>query len=364
MRVFFIFIILWNFESISVHAHSVSTDHCNGDNYTEEVSKLECSSKYIEFRSKGLPAAKHALMLGIQATNQQFPTEHDYQFKIMRNPKHASKITMPDAGPIGVAVNGIPIFDPATQGKIDKKTGKRPHTLLVGELDECGGHAGRGDDYHYHVAPSCLIEQLGPDHVEKDKKPIGFAKDGYPILALGWFNNENNIEQELDECRGYRDSNGTYFYNVMSVAKWDILDCFSGKPSKFAKDKWTARKDKNGNDIVGYPVKFKVEDYSHPKFDSESCHIMTGTIPKEQLLMTSGKTKKIKNKSGTLFYCNSQCYGMFFEADKKSHFKGRVIYYDLVEQTCPNSFSTKNLSLFEAYRGPDQKYKAPQETKK
>lgn len=55
---------------------------------------------------------------------------------------------------------------------------------------------------------------------------------------------------------------------------------------------------------------------------------------------------------------------MFFEADKKSHFKGRVIYYDLVEKTCPNSFSTKNLSLFEAYKGPDQKYKAPQETKK
>ena len=108
-------------------------------------------------------------MEGIEATNQQFPTVHDYQFKIKRNPTKNSEKVKTDAGPIGVAVNGVPIFDPSTQGKANKTTGKRPHTLLIGELDKCGGHAGRGDDYHYHVAPLCLIVQLGQDFVEVKK---------------------------------------------------------------------------------------------------------------------------------------------------------------------------------------------------
>ena len=39
---------------------------------------------------------------------------------------------------------------------------RRPDLLAeldVGELDICGGHAGRGDDYHYPISPKCLIEK-------------------------------------------------------------------------------------------------------------------------------------------------------------------------------------------------------------
>ena len=153
----------------TAQAHSINQDYCTKQLFTEEVFNLKCDNRYIKFNSTGLPASSHLMMEGIEATNQQFPTVHDYQFKIKRNPIKNSRKVETDAGPIGVAVNGVPIFDPSTQGKVDKITGKRPHTLLIGELDKCGGHAGRGDDYHYHVAPLCLIKQLGQDFVEVKK---------------------------------------------------------------------------------------------------------------------------------------------------------------------------------------------------
>ena len=137
----------------NLSAHTISTDYCDPKSYTDEVRNLTCDNKGIRFRADGLPHPDHPLMTGITATNQQFPVKHNYEFSITNSPKVSAIKTTPDAGPIGVAVNGIPIFDPATQGPVNPITGKRPSTLDAGELDTCGGHAGRGDDYHYHVAP-------------------------------------------------------------------------------------------------------------------------------------------------------------------------------------------------------------------
>ena len=64
-----------------------------------------------------------------------------------------------------MAVNGVPLYSPWDQAAV------RNHTLDTGELDVCGGHAGRGDDYHYHIAPKCLIDTLGENHVDVAKLP-------------------------------------------------------------------------------------------------------------------------------------------------------------------------------------------------
>ena len=48
-------------------------------------------------------------------------------------------------GAIALAVNGIPIFNPQNNGG--------EVSADIGELDQWGGHCGRADDYHYHVAP-------------------------------------------------------------------------------------------------------------------------------------------------------------------------------------------------------------------
>ena len=50
-------------------------------------------------------------------------------------------------------------------------------TLLAGELDQWGGHCGRADDYHYHIAPIHLEKIVGAGN------PVAIALDGYPIYG-------------------------------------------------------------------------------------------------------------------------------------------------------------------------------------
>jgi hypothetical protein len=73
-------------------------------------------------------------------------------------------------GAIALAVNGVPIFNALNNRGED--------AYLAGELDEYGGHCGRGDDYHYHIAPVHLEKVVGKG------KPIAYALDGFPIYGF------------------------------------------------------------------------------------------------------------------------------------------------------------------------------------
>ena len=361
MKKVFLIIIFTLLPFNFLNSHTINKCYCDEECFTKEISNIKCEGNKVKFKSKGLPNKDHELMLGIKASNQQFPSEHDYLFEINTKPKYLEKVTMTEAGALGVAVNGVPLFDPSTQGPKKSSTGKPSHAYDVGELDNCGGHAGRGDDYHYHIAPKCLIEELGDKKIEIEKKPIGFAMDGFPILALGWFDKKNDVEGQLDKCRGMKDEKGNYFYNVMSKSKWDILNCFHGKKNKMAKDKWRQRKDKNNKDIVGRPIKFKIQNVNTLNLKKDTCHSMYGTLENEQLLLTNQSTKKIRKEDGTIFHCNSGCYGLFFEADKKPSIKGRAMYYDFINKTCPIEFNVSSIKTFEPYLGPPQQYKGEPE---
>lgn len=362
MKLFLVLLAL--FLPTSLSAHTIEPCRCDDGCYTKEVTNVSCTSGKAKFKSHGLPDASEPMMTGIRASNQQFPSTHNYEFEITNNPQYQQTTTPTEAGAIGVAVNGIPLFNPDTQGPAGGASGKRPSAFDQGELDTCGGHAGRGDDYHYHVAPKCLIETLGAVRVEEEKKPIGFAMDGFPILALGWFNPSNKVEGLLDECRGMKDDQGQYFYNVKNAPKWDILNCLHGRPNRFARDHWRERKDKNNREIVGIPIKFKIEDHKTMNAGQSVCHSMTGVLSNEQLLKTNGQALKVNRRTGSIFHCNSGCYGLFFEAERKPQFRGRVLYYDLVSDQCPAGFDISELKPFEGYKGPPQKHKGPAPTGK
>ncbi|WP_299820754.1 YHYH protein [uncultured Roseibium sp.] len=343
-------------------AHDIKSCKCETGCYTQEVDKLSCSGGKARFSSNGLPGPKDPLMRGIVGTNQQFPAVHNYEFEILLDPELAARPTPTDAGPVGVAVNGVPIFDPSTQGPADRSTGKRPSALEAGELDVCGGHAGRGDDYHYHIAPKCLIEDLGPTWVEDDKKPVGYAMDGFPILALGWFDQSNSVEAQLDRCRGMKDASGAYFYNVKTTSSWDVLNCLSGTPQNFARDSWEHRVDRTGKEITGLPIRFAIRDSSRTSHGSDVCHVMTGLLQGEQILQDDGSARPIEAQEGALFYCNKACYGLFFEADRSQRFGGRAIYYDHIASGCPSGFDVSGLKTFTPYDGPAQSRKGPPPT--
>ena len=159
--------------------------------------KVRWNNDTLFIDSNGLP--DHPMMIGITAWQQQVPLPQPYAgnnaWQIPLKPRLADKpISAKNAlyrGAIALAVNGVPIFNALNNRGED--------AFLIGELDEFGGHCGKGDDYHYHVAPLHLEKLVGTG------KPIAYALDGFPLYGL--------TDRKLDEFNGRFDEKGNYRYH-------------------------------------------------------------------------------------------------------------------------------------------------------
>ncbi|MDI4634564.1 YHYH protein [Pelomonas sp. V22] len=186
-----------------------------------------CDADYAYISSTGLP--QHVMMNGITATNLQVPTAQPFlgsnAWRIPLAPTPAAAPVSAVDGPIGMAINGVPIFNPCKQGGC-----QNGDTKLLGELDVCNGHAGRADDYHYHAAPLCLMAGKAASYW--DTHPLGWALDGYAIYG---YNGPDGKPAARDAACGGNTgtvSNGPagYSYHVTDAAPY-VLSCFYGKPS-------------------------------------------------------------------------------------------------------------------------------------
>ncbi|MFO1000604.1 MAG: YHYH protein [Planctomycetaceae bacterium] len=167
--------------------------------------KTRSDADYFYVESNGVP--DHQMMVGITAWQQQVPMPQKYTgnnaWQIPLHPVPAKEpMSAKDnffRGAIAVAVNGIPIFNPI-------KNDGRTDTLIAGELDNWGGHCGRADDYHYHIAPVHLQELIGDD------VPVAWALDGYPIY--GYQDEKAPDFGPLDQWNGHKDADGNYHYHA------------------------------------------------------------------------------------------------------------------------------------------------------
>ena len=129
---------------------------------------------YFYVNSTGIPA--HNMMVGITAWQQQVPIPQPYSgtnhWSIPLQPEYASTPLSTTnnfmKGAVALAVNGVPIFNALNNRGED--------SFAIGELDQWGGHCGRGDDYHYHAAPLHLSTISG-------LKAIAFALDGFAVYG-------------------------------------------------------------------------------------------------------------------------------------------------------------------------------------
>jgi phosphatidylethanolamine-binding protein (PEBP) family uncharacterized protein len=195
---------------------------------TTGQASVSCDSQYAYVSSNGL--ATHAMMNGILASNLQLPLAQNFfganAWKIPLAPAIAATTTTANDGPIGVAVNGVPIFNPCKQGGC-----QNGDTKVLGELDVCNGHAGRADDYHYHAAPTCLLaSQSNPRHW--DTNPVGWALDGFAIF--GYFNSDGTTATRDSVCGGntsaVSNAPSGYSYHLTDASPY-VLSCFRGTPS-------------------------------------------------------------------------------------------------------------------------------------
>ncbi len=181
---------------------------------------ISCDSTYMYITADSL--ADDPMMVGITLWNHQVPLPQLFVgSNTWKIPLHPKPLSSPQAttgqGPIGVAINGVMIYNPTQQDGIYTEA-KDP--LLIGELGVCGGHSGRADDYHYHVAPNCIINEVG----EVYDKPIAYALDGYPIY--GYYNADGSTPT-LDECGGEDDPVIGYHYHARKTYPY-VNGCFKG----------------------------------------------------------------------------------------------------------------------------------------
>ena len=190
-------------KNIDISSSAAATINLPGFSAFAKSVKVSKSAKYYLVESNGIPA--HPMMSGIVSWQQQVPTPQPYSGTnswsipikgvISKNPMSAKNHFL--RGAIAIAVNGVPIFNALNNRGDD--------AYLAGELDDWGGHCGRADDYHYHVAPLHLQTIIGK------KVPIAYALDGFPIY--GDTEIDGKALLKLDEFNGHFDSKKNYHYH-------------------------------------------------------------------------------------------------------------------------------------------------------
>ena len=154
-----------------------------------------------------------------------------------------SNLNIHDA--VGISVDGIPILHYAKESSASEIAQLSTDysdrdTALLGEIDQCGGHAGNGEDYHYHMAPVCLLDTHDPSvplAYMFDGLPLFFGTGGGQLSAIsshyggGRYDELNYLpskvktgERPLDECNAYdlHGDGSEYVYYSTSTPPYTI----------------------------------------------------------------------------------------------------------------------------------------------
>ncbi len=175
------------------------------------IVKTRFDDTYFYVESEGIPL--HNMMVGITNWQQQVPIPQGYTginaWSIPLKPEFAttplSLKTNFLTGAVAIAPNGVPIFNPLNNRGED--------AYAIGELDQWGGHCGKADDYHYHIAPLHFEATAG-------KNPIAMALDGFAIY--GSKEPDGTTMQTLDANHGHSVGTGVYHYHATTTYPYFI----------------------------------------------------------------------------------------------------------------------------------------------
>jgi hypothetical protein len=131
-----------------------------------------------------------------------------YTFKIPVSPKEASTKKALGTATIGIAVNGVPIFNQYAAGNTPIVPGQGEYT----SFDLYGGHPAPTSDYHYHIEPNYITGNEGKDAL------VGFLLDGFPVYGP-LEDGKTLISADLDQYHGHTHAtsdypDGIYHYHI------------------------------------------------------------------------------------------------------------------------------------------------------
>lgn len=166
--------------------------------------KVRVTDDLLIVESNGLPTHRTA-----KFPNRYNPNRiqrQQYRFEIPRYPKIARQITKLPMGPIGLAVNGIPFYNPYTREGNDAVAGPFREVF-----DSCCGHPDPLGRYHYHKYPVCVKSPFR-DPENGHSPVIGLAFDGFTVYGPN--DAGGRPPEDLDECNGHTDDKRGYHYHV------------------------------------------------------------------------------------------------------------------------------------------------------
>lgn len=202
--------------------------------------KVEVTANYFIVRADGIPDHETGQFPGPHNPNEI--RKQNYVWKIPRNPtpaKTPSKIPM---GPIGVAINGVPFYNPYTAEGLDAAKNE--------VFDRCCGHPDFTGRYHYHIYPRCVKSPFEKDDPTKHSPLIGYAFDGYPIY--GPLGEGGKKPADLDECNGHTDATRGYHYHVTATFPY-IIGGYKGVVETSNFDHPRAPRDTTGPGVMTAP---------------------------------------------------------------------------------------------------------------
>jgi hypothetical protein len=181
------------------------------DQSFEPNVKVTVTEDALIIVSDGIPT--HATGTFPNKTNPNRILKQSYRFTIPRHPKRSEKPTPTPFGPIGVAINGIPFYNPYNAEGRDAVFG--PNAEI---FDFCCGHPDPMGRYHYHKYPVCLKTPFKDTEGEHSPR-LGTMFDSYALYGPNGA--DGKPPTDLDECNGHEDQDRGYHYHV--TAKFPYL---------------------------------------------------------------------------------------------------------------------------------------------
>jgi hypothetical protein len=148
--------------------------------------------------------------------------EQDLEMRVPFAPEIASNPSETDLGTIGIAVNGVSLFN---QYAGRTATGWVPLEGEIDTFDVYNGHPQRTGNYHYHLEPVYITN-------DAPWSLVGVMQDGFPIY--GPQEPDGSYPSDLDDCNGHfgptpDHPNGVYHYHVTAAEPY-LVGCFKGQP--------------------------------------------------------------------------------------------------------------------------------------
>lgn len=193
---------------------------------------LEGSKRIV--KGNGLPVSAITGTYPIQSTDDAYQYDRNpnsvqvqtITFELPSNPTLASSPACTSMGMIGIATNGVAIFNAFDAGGRDAPA----HEIL----DACDGHPQQEGMYHYHDLSRCLESQKS----SANHSPLlGYALDGFGMYGQHGENGALLHTDDLDECHGHThtiewDSKNLEMYHYHMTEDFPYtLSCFRGTPT-------------------------------------------------------------------------------------------------------------------------------------